>query len=228
MLGLYGLGIFLALAVAFILRRTAFKGPKAPLLMELPTYKWPSLRNLGLGLLERSKLFVRRAGTVILSLSVLLWALSSFPGAPSDAKLPAIHYSYAGQIGHALEPLIQPIGFDWRIGIALVPGFAAREVMVSALATVYAIETAKGGGGGGDEGITQALGTTLSSSWSLATALSLLLWYVIAPQCLSTIAVVRRETNSWKLPLFLLVYLTSFAYLACFGVYRWACWMGWG
>jgi len=225
MLGLYGLGIFLALSAAWVLRRTAFQGPKAPLLMELPTYKWPSLRNLGLGLLERTKLFLRRAGTVILSLSVLLWALSSFPGAPADAKLPAIHYSYAGQIGHALEPLIRPLGFDWRIGIALVPGFAAREVMVSALATVYAIEAVKVGG---EEGVTQALGTILGSSWSLATALSLLVWYVIAPQCVSTVAVVRRETNSWKWPLFLLVYLTSFAYLACFGVYRWACWMGWG
>jgi ferrous iron transport protein B len=206
--GLYLLGTLAPLLVAWVLRKTLLRGPKPPLLMELPTYKRPSVRGVLLGLWERSRLFMRRAGTVILSLSVLVWFLSSYPQAPatvsgraeveevgsarvSEAQLPAIHYSYAGKIGHAIEPFLRPLGFDWRVGIALIPGFAAREVMVSALGTVYAVE-------GDEENLQQELGARLASSWTLATALSLMVWYIFAPQCLSTLAVVRRETNTWR------------------------------
>ncbi len=217
--GLYVAGTLAPLVVAWALRRTVLRGPKPPLLMELPTYKLPSLRGLMLGLFERSKIFLRRAGTVILSLSVLVWFLSSYPAPPASAPTaseggaPAIHYSYAGRIGHAVEPLLRPLGFDWRIGVALIPGFAAREVMVSALGTVYALE--------GDESeVERALGERLASSWSLATALSLIVWYIFAPQCLSTLAVVRRETNSWRWPLFMLAYMTTLAYVASWATFR--------
>lgn len=221
MLGLYAAGIGAALFMAVVFRSTLFRGPKPPLLMEMPTYKWPSLRNVGMGLVERSRLFLRRAGTVILSLSIIVWFLSSYPAAPEGAPEPAIHYSYAGQIGHAIEPVLKPIGFNWRIGIALIPGFAAREVMVSALGTVYAVEAQ-------DDGIEQVLTELLAKDWTIATALSLFMWYVLAPQCLSTLAVVRRETNSWRWPLFMLFYMTALAYLASFATYRIAVALGLG
>ncbi|MEN9722069.1 MAG: ferrous iron transport protein [Pseudomonadota bacterium] len=234
--GLYLLGTLAPLLVAWVLRKTLLRGPKPPLLMELPTYKRPSVRGVLLGLWERSRLFMRRAGTVILSLSVLVWFLSSYPQAPatvsgraeveevgsarvSEAQLPAIHYSYAGKIGHAIEPFLRPLGFDWRVGIALIPGFAAREVMVSALGTVYAVE-------GDEENLQQELGARLASSWTLATALSLMVWYIFAPQCLSTLAVVRRETNTWRWAFFLLGYMTALAYLASFFTYQWVSWLG--
>jgi ferrous iron transport protein B len=163
---------------------------------------------------------------VILTLSVLLWFLATYPKAPAGATEPAIHYSYAGRVGHAIEPVLRPLGFDWRVGIALVPGFAAREVMVSALATVYAIEANEAAGG--EEGQAEALGAILAKGWSVATALSLLMWYILAPQCLSTLAVTRRETNSWRWPAFMLLYMTSLAYLFSFLTYRAALWAGLG
>jgi ferrous iron transport protein B len=224
--GLYLAGTIAPLTMAWLFRRTILRGPKPPLLMELPTYKVPSVRGVVLGLLERAKIFLRRAGTVILSLSVLVWFLSSYPAPPAtapspvDGGVPAIHYSYAGKLGHAVEPLLKPLGFDWRVGIALIPGFAAREVMVSALGTVYALE--------GDEAqVEKALGERLAVSWSLATALSLIVWYIFAPQCLSTLAVVRRETNTWKWPLFLLGYMTALAYVASFATFHIVGWI-WG
>jgi ferrous iron transport protein B len=222
MFALYASGIGIALIVAWLLNRTAFKGDKSPLLLELPTYKWPSLKNLAIGLLDRSKIFVRRAGTVILSLSILLWFVSSYPKAPEGAAEPAIHYSYAGKLGRVIEPVLEPLGFDWRVGVALVPSFAAREVMVSALATVYAVE------GGEEEAQARALEGVLATSWSLATALALLVWYVLAPQCISTLAVVRRETNSWKWPLVVLFYLTTLAYIGSWLTYRAALALGLG
>ncbi|MGE0615491.1 MAG: ferrous iron transport protein B [Bacteriovoracia bacterium] len=213
MLGLYFAGILAALAVATLMKRTVLQGPKPPFLLEMPMYKLPSLKSLAIGLWERARIFVKRAGTVILSLTVILWFLASFPKAPEGATEPAIYYSWAGQIGRAVEPVFQPIGFDWRVSVALIPGFAAREVMVGALGTVYAIE-------GEGEAAEAALGARLATSWSLATALSLLVWYIFAPQCLSTLAVTRRETNSWRWPVFMLVYLTALAYLGSFITYR--------
>jgi ferrous iron transport protein B len=222
MLGLYLAGIGTALLVAWGLNKTAFRGDKSPLLLDMPTYKWPSLKSIVIGLWDRSKGFVQRAGTVILSLSVLLWFLSSYPKAPIGAPEPAIHYSYAGKVGRVIEPVLEPLGFDWRIGVALVPSFAAREVMVSALATVYAVEDAE------EEAQAKALGGVLASSWSLATALALLVWYILAPQCISTLAVIRRETNSWKWPMVTLVYLTLLAYAGSWVTYHAAVALGWG
>lgn len=225
MFALYIAGIVATLMMAMIFRKTIFPGKKPELLMELPTYKWPSLKSVAYGLFERAKIFVRRAGTVILSLSVALWFLASYPKPPSNAVEPAIHYSYAGKIGRAIEPIFKPIGFNWKISIALIPGFAAREVMVSSLATVYAIEAADAAG---EDKTQDALALILRKDWSTATALSLLIWYVLASQCLSTLAVVRRETNSWRWPAFLLFYSTSLAYASSFIVYRVALHFGLG
>jgi ferrous iron transport protein B len=219
LLGLYVMGTVAPLTAAWALRRTVLRGPKPMLLMELPTYKRPSLKGLALGLFERTQLFLKRAGTIILALSVVIWFLSTYPQA-SDGSA-SIESSYAAQIGKAIEPVLRPLGFDWRVGMALVPGFAAREVMVSALGTVYAVEAS-------DEGGVAQLGEKLASSWSLATALSLIVWYVFAPQCISTLAVVRRETNSWRWTGFLLLYLTVLAYLASWVTFQTLSWLGWG
>ena len=221
MFGLYATGIVGALVVAGVLRLTLLRGESQPLLMELPHYKWPNPANVLLGLWERAKIFMRRIGTVILSVLVLLWFLSTFPAPPDGATEPAIYYSFAGQIGHALEPLLAPIGFNWQIAVALVPGLAAREVAVAALGTVYALS--------GDEGaVTEALTATLAQNWTLATALALLAWYVFAPQCLATLAAVRRETNSWRWAAFMFAYLMTLAYIAAFVTYRVALALGGG
>ena len=221
MFGLYATGIVGALVVAGVLRLTLLKGGRQPLLMELPSYKWPNPANVLLGLWERAKIFMRRIGTIILSLMVILWFLSTFPAPPAGATEPAIYYSYAGMIGRALDPLLAPIGFNWQIAIALVPGMAAREVAVAALGTVYALS--------GEEGaVAEALTATLAQSWTLATALALLAWYVFAPQCLATLAAVRRETNSWRWAAFMFAYLMVLAYLAAFITYRVALALGGG
>lgn len=222
MLLLYFGGVVAALGMAWVFKRTLLKGPKPPLLLELPTYKIPSWRNVFYGLRERAWIFIRRAGTVILAITIVLWFVASYPKAPADATQPQIHYSYAGRLGHAIEPVLAPLGFDWRIGIAFIPGFAAREVMVSALATVYAIE------GKDDEAKAGALGDVLKSQWSVATALSLMVWYILACQCLSTLAVTRRETNSWGWPAFMLGYMTALAYVASFITYNIARFAGLG
>ena len=221
MFGLYATGIVGALVMAGVLRLTLLRGGRQPLLMELPSYKWPNPVNVLLGLLERARIFMRRIGTIILSVLVLLWFLSTFPAPPVGATEPPIYYSLAGLIGRGLEPLLAPIGFNWQIAIALVPGLAAREVAVAALGTVYALS--------GDEGtVTEALTATLAHDWTLATALALLAWYVFAPQCLATLAAARRETNSWRWPTFMFVYLMVLAYLAAFVTYRVALAMGGG
>jgi ferrous iron transport protein B len=182
-------------------------------MMELPAYHWPHMRNLGLGLWERAKIFVTRVGTIILTLTILLWVLSSFPGAPEGATHPPIYYSLAGIIGRGLEFIFAPIGFNWQICIALVPGMAAREVAVGALGTVYALSQS------GDE-VAQALAPIIGSTWSLPTALSLLAWYVFAPQCMATLSTVRRETNSVRFAWLMAGYLFALAYVASFLTYR--------
>jgi ferrous iron transport protein B len=173
----------------------------------------PNLRNLALGLWERARVFVRRVGGIILTLMIVLWFLASWPAPPPDATGPAIQYSLAGILGRGLEYLFAPIGFNWQISIALVPGLAAREVAVAALGTVYALS-------GADEDVASTLGPMIAGTWSFATALSLLAWYVFAPQCLPTLAVVKRETNSWRYPLFMAAYLFALAYVASFITYR--------
>ncbi len=218
---LYVFGIVSAMGVAWVMKRFRDNDAQSPLLMELPAYRWPNLRNLLLGLYERAWIFIQRVGTIILTVTILLWFLSTFPSPPEGATGPAIQYSLAGRLGSALEHIFAPIGFNWQISIALVPGMAAREVAVGALGTVYALSAT------GDE-VAGQLQPLIASSWSLATALSLLVWYVFAPQCISTLAAVKRETNSWKYVWILAGYLFALAYIACFITYRVAVALGWG
>lgn len=212
MFGLYAAGILSALAISFLMRRLFWRTAVEPFLMELPTYKLPDPENVLRNLYLRGKIFVERAGRIIFPLTILIWFLSTFPGPPPGATEPAIDYSFAGQLGHALQPLLAPIGFNWQMTVALIPGFAAREVAVAALGTVYAVAATDAEPG--------MLIGTLAAQWSIATGLSFLAWYVFAPQCLSTLGVVKRETNSWRWPLVMLAYMTGLAYLASFVVYR--------
>jgi ferrous iron transport protein B len=215
---LYGAGVVSAMLVALVLKRTVMRSEYHPLLLELPEYKWPNARNLVAGLWERANIFLGRVGTIILSLTVILWFLSSFPTPPPHATGPPIAYSLAGMIGRALAVVFAPIGFNWQISIALVPGLAAREVAVGALGTVYALS-------GPSSQMSGALSPLIAQSWSLATALSLLAWYVFAPQCLSTLAVIKRETNTWRYPLIVAGYLFLLAYVASFIVYHATLWL---
>jgi len=206
MFGLYFIGIFGALAVAWFLKIFTSKNSRVrPLMMELPTYRWPRLKNLAIGLWQRAALFLKRVGGIIMIMTIALWFLASFPGAPEGAVGPAIEYSLAGIMGHALAFILEPIGFNWQIAIALVPGMAAREVAVSALGTVYALSVT-------GDAAAESLIPIISAQWSLATGLSLLAWYVFAPQCLSTIATMKRESGGWKIPLIGLTYMFVLAY----------------
>ena len=210
---LYVAGVVSAMAVAFVLKRSGRSTHFQALMLELPAYHWPNLRNLAIGLWQRVEIFMTRVGTIILSLMVILWALSSLPAPPPGATGPAIQYSIAGHLGAWLAVLFKPIGFNWQISIALVPGLAAREVAVGALGTVYALSATA-------DNMSSALTPLITQSWSLPTALSLLAWYVFAPQCLSTLATVKRETNSWRYPIIMAAYLFAMAYLGSWLTYR--------
>ncbi len=216
---LYVAGVVSAMAVAWLLKRVWLKSRYQPLMLELPPYRRPGLRNLVLGLWERTTIFVKRVGGIIFALMVVLWFLSSFPAPPAAFTGPAIQYSFAGMLGTLLQHVFAPIGFNWQISIALVPGLAAREVAVGALGTVYSMSAAR-------NGVADALSPVIAKGWSLATAYSLLAWYVFAPQCISTLAVVRRETNSWRYPLIMAAYLFALAYIAAFATYRITLWLG--
>jgi len=215
---LYVAGVAGAMCVAFVLKRSGRGSGLQALMLELPAYHWPNLRNLGIGLWQRVEIFMSRVGTIILALMVILWALSSYPAPPPGATGPAIQYSIAGHLGAWLAVLFKPIGFNWQISIALVPGLAAREVAVGALGTVYALSNTNGD-------VSSALTPLIANSWSLATALSLLAWYVFAPQCLSTLATVKRETNSWRFPIIMAAYQFGLAYLGALITYRVALWL---
>ncbi len=210
---LYISGILAAISVAWILNRLIGKNEYQPLLMELPSYHMPHLRSIALGLWERARVFLIRVSTVIFATSVLLWALSTYPSAPAEAVGSPIQYSFAGQLGHWLEYIVEPIGFNWQIAVALIPGMAAREIAVSALGTVYALSAT-------GEDLSLALASVIASNWSLPTALSLLAWFVFAPQCFATLGVIRRETNSWWIMFFAMTYLFGLAYLASWVTYR--------
>jgi len=212
---LYLAGVVSAAIVALIMRRNQTR-EHYPLLLELPSYRWPMAYHLIMGLKERVWIFLRRVGTIILALSIVLWFLVSFPGAPADAIRPAIEYSFAGQLGGWMQYLFAPLGFSWQMCIALIPAMAAREVAVSALATVYAV--------GGDN-VDAALGTALGQEWNLPVALAYLAWFVYAPQCISTIAVVKRETNSAKSTVLFTLYLFALAYFAAWATYNIASWL---
>jgi ferrous iron transport protein B len=202
---LYLSGIVGAMAAALVLRRTVAKGGASGFIMEMPRYQWPPLRDLAIGLWQRAYVFLRRAGTIIFVVTIVLWLMLSFPKAgPGESQSEA---SIAGHIASGLEVVVEPIGFNHEIALALIPAMAAREVAVSALATTYAVDAAD------DDAAAEALGPRLAADWSLPTALAFLAWFVFAPQCLSTIAVTRRETNGWKWPLFMVAYLFALAYV---------------
>jgi ferrous iron transport protein B len=211
---LYLAGILAAMAVAWVLKTLTAAGRQVrPLMMELPTYRRPHIRNILIGLLHRAQLFMRRVGGVIMLLTIALWFLASFPGAPEGATKAAIEYSFAGMIGQALAVVLAPIGFNWQISIALIPGMAAREVAISALGTVYALSASQASAA-------DTLGPLLAQHWSLPTALAMLAWYVFAPQCISTLATLKRESGGWTIPAIATTYLFVLAYLAAFITYR--------
>ncbi len=217
MFGLYAAGIISTLLVSFVIQRLFWRTQSEPFMMELPAYKQPDPATVARQLWQRASIFLSRAGRIILPLMVLVWVLSTFPYPPQGATGPAIDYSFAGMIGHAIEPLLRPIGFNWQMSVALVPGMAAREVAVAALGTVYAV----GESGGALSGI-------LAQQWSLASGLSFLAWYIFAPQCVATLGVVKRETNSWTWPTVMFAYMLALAYGASFLVFNAAKAMGWG
>jgi ferrous iron transport protein B len=221
MFGLYAAGIASALGMSFLIKFFMLRDyAPAPFMLELPDYKMPRPRSIAIGVYTRAKMFLERAGTTIFSMMVLIWFLASFPQPPDGATDPAINYSLAAMIGKVLEPLLAPVGFNWQIAVALIPGMAAREVAVAALGTVYAIE-------GGKEAAEQ-IGQVLATKWSLATALSLLAWFIFAPQCASTLAVIRRETGSWAWMGITFGYMFALAYAASFATYNIAVALGAG
>ena len=211
MFALYAFGVGGALVAAWALRRTVTRGPTPTFLMEMPKYQWPAPRDIGIGLYQKGWAFLARAGGIILVSTVALWALATWPKPPAGATRPAIEYSAAGHVGATLEPLFAPIGFNKEIALALVPGMAAREVAISALGTVYSLDA--------DAEHPQGLVARLRSAWTLPTALAFLAWYVFAPQCLSTLAVTRRETGGWKWPGFMFAYLFAMAYAGAGATY---------
>jgi ferrous iron transport protein B len=212
--GLYMGGILGAMLAGFVIRRSVAKGSNGSFLIEMPRYQLPRLRDFLLGLWQRAWLFLRRAGTIIFASTIILWALLSFPQTPDGSKQSQAEYSIAGRIAGGLEVIVRPIGFNREIALALIPAMAAREVAVSALATTYAIDASD------EEKAATSLSQKLSGKWSLATALAFLIWFVFAPQCISTIAVTKRETNGWKWPIFMVSYLFMLAYVGA-GITYW-------
>ena len=213
---LYAAAILSALAVAWVMKRWRRDRGEHPLLLELPSYRLPHLRDVAIGLWERALIFLKRVGGIILALTILLWVLLNVPAGVG------IEETLAGRIGRALAVLFEPIGFDWRISIALIPTMAAREVMVSSLATVYAVAAAN------DDAASDVLRGMIAQDWSVATGIALLAWFIYAPQCISTLATIRRETHSWKQTAFATGYLFGLAYLVAFVAYRIALAMGLG
>lgn len=214
---LYMAGIVSALVVATVLKFFQKDKSQHALLMELPSYRFPDVKSIWIGLLDRAKIFLKRVGGIIFALSILLWFLCTFPQPPTGATLPDIDYSFAGMLGHVIQPIFAPLGFNWQICIALIPAMAAREVVVAALGTVYALSATD------EDAVSQGLSTLISNGdlgWSLATGLSLLVWFVYAPHCLATLATVKRETGSWKTVGFMTVYLFGLAYLMAFLTYQ--------
>lgn len=219
--GLYVAGVASALAVSWLMKKIHRDRSEHALLLELPSYRVPSWRSVSLGLYERASIFLKRVGGIILALTILLWFLASFPAPPDGATGSAIDYSFAGQLGHLMAPIFAPLGFSWQICIALIPAMAAREVVVAALGTVYALS-------GNDDLLSQQLSPLIADQWSLATALSLLVWFVFAPQCIATLATVRRETGSWRQVSIMTAYLFGLAYLMAMLTYQAAVALGWG
>lgn len=215
---LYMAGILSALIVSFVLKFFSKDKSEHMLLMELPSYRFPDIKNVWIGLLDRGKIFLKRVGGIIFALSILLWFLCTFPQPPEGATLPDIDYSFAGMIGHFIQPIFASLGFNWQICIALIPAMAAREVVVAALGTVYALSAVD------EDAMSEGLAALISGGgdlgWTLATGLSLLVWFIYAPHCLATLATVKRETGSWKTVGFMTVYLFGLAYIMSFLTYQ--------
>ncbi len=205
LLGLYVIGVVGAMVVALVLRRSVTKGAASGFIMELPKYQLPTIKDLAIGLWQRAWIFLRRAGTIIFMVTIVLWLLLNFPRAGEGEN--QVDASIAGKLANGLAVVVEPIGFNRDIALSLIPAMAAREVAVASLATTYAVAAED------DDQTAQALGDQLKARWSLPTALSFLAWFVFAPQCMSTIAVTRRETNGWKWPVFMLLYLFALAYI---------------
>ncbi|MBD66152.1 MAG: ferrous iron transporter B [Halobacteriovoraceae bacterium] len=210
--GLYLFGILGAFGVAFFAKKTFLPTSPSYLMMELPAYRVPKVWTVLRGALQKGWIFVKKAGTVIFLLSIIIWGLVTFPGAPENASEPDINYSYAAQVGKTFEPLFRPLGFDWKITTALIPSFAAREVLVASMGTVYAVE----GEDTESESFLASLTSTLNKNYSLATLLALLMWFVFAPQCIATFGVLKKETNSYKMPLVFGAYTLAMAYVFSF------------
>jgi ferrous iron transport protein B len=250
MLAMYSLGIIVAIIVAFVLKRTLLKAPPPPFVMELPPYRLPNIRTVLQNMFTRGWLFVKRAGTVILAISIILWALMYFPRVSiQSSELPAssrnqlktsdsqpaalseseqLKHSFAGMLGHAIEPVIRPLGFDWKIGVALIASFAAREVLVSTLSIIYNVGDNESASGKGPDAASPTLISAIRNArtddgkpaWTPLTAVTLMVFFVLAMQCMSTVAVVRRETNSWRWTLFMIGYMTGLAWIAAFITYQ--------
>jgi ferrous iron transport protein B len=238
MLGMYALGIVAAVVVAYVLKRTVLKAPPPPFVLELPPYRLPRIRNVAQNMFTRAGLFVKRAGTVILAISIVLWALMYFPRADTagvasqpvaaahnaeaapDPAGERLRNSYAGRLGHLIEPVIQPLGFDWKIGVALIASFAAREVLVSTLSIIYNAGSDEPENTSLVDAIRGAVREDGSPVWSPLTGITLMVFFVLAMQCMSTVAVVRRETNSWRWTFFMIAYMTALAYSAAFVTYQ--------
>lgn len=212
---LYGAGIISAFIVAFIMKKTMVKGAPSHLMMELPGYRAPKLANILRSTTQKAMLFVKKAGTVIVVLSMIIWALVTFPNPPEGASESPIQYSYAAKIGKTFEPVFAPLGFDWRITTALIPSFGAREVLVSSLATVMSVEESDN-----EEETAHTLKELISREFSLASMIALMVWFIFSPQCISTFAVLRNETNTYKVPLIYGAYTLALAYLMAFLSYH--------
>ncbi|MGN6268359.1 MAG: ferrous iron transporter B [Sphingomonas sp.] len=214
MFALYVMGIVGAFVVALVLRNTVTKGASSGFMMEMPKYQMPRARDILLGLWTRAMIFLKRAGTIIATTTIVLWALLSFPQVPAGSHVSPVDYSIAGRIANnVVEPIVRPIGFNRDISLALIPAMSAREVAVAAIGTVYSVDNPESGSGN------RAMIDNLRHRWSLATALAFLMWFVFAPQCISTIAITRRETNGWKWPAFMVGYLFALAYIAAGATY---------
>jgi len=225
-MAMYLLGIAVAIGVAWVLKRTILKAPTPPLVLELPPYRVPNPLTILQMMLSRAWLFLKRAGTVILAISIILWALATFPrmekvGNEVDFHGEQLRQSFAGRAGHAIEPVIKPLGFDWKMGVALISSFAARETLVSTLSIIYnAGDAEEAGSDSLVNAVREAKRPDGSPAWTPLVALSMMVFFVLAMQCMSTVAIVRRETNSWRWPLFMVAYMTVLAYLASLITYQ--------
>jgi ferrous iron transport protein B len=227
MFGLYVLGIVGALAVAWLFKRTLFQGPPPVFMIELPEYKMPAWRNVIFTMWQRGSQFLTRAGTTILAISIVLWFLLSYPKPPAGHN-DALAYSFAGRAGHVIEPAIAPIGFNWKAGIGLIGAMSAREVFVATMGTVYNV-------GDEEDENSKPLRQAMKEDrwpdgrlvWTLPAVLSLLVYFVFAMQCVSTLAVVKKETESWQWPLFMLIYMTGLAWVLSFIAYQTTMALGW-